>query len=173
MASSALHCQSMWETHSESAHGHCLGHFVFKCATHGILCSSAGGYQTALHDCGRPYWMGWIACVHSFVVRPHAPNREVRSVMVRYECMYHATPSSKRCFLNLENIHSERAWSHVCECKSKNLLLLCVCSKTIKIQRQFTPILMNGSKCNKQYGGIVPPSKWKSQSLIGKVIAWL
>ncbi len=25
--------------------------FVFKCATHGILCSSAGGYQT-------PYWVG-------------------------------------------------------------------------------------------------------------------
>ncbi len=33
-------------------HGHCLGGFVFKCATHGIRCSSAGGYQTALHCVG-------------------------------------------------------------------------------------------------------------------------
>ncbi len=41
--------------------------------------------------------------------------------------------------------------------------------KTIEIQRWFTPILMNGRKCNAQYGGIVPPSKWKSQSLIGKL----
>ncbi len=32
---------------------------------------------------------------------------------------------------------------------------------------------MNGRNCNAQYGGIVPPSKWKSQSLIGKVIASL
>ncbi len=29
------------------------GGFVFKCASHGIRCSSAGGYQTALHYCGR------------------------------------------------------------------------------------------------------------------------
>ncbi len=41
-------------------------------------------------------------------------------------------------------------------------------AKTIEIQRQFTTILMNA-----QYGGIVPPSKWKSQLLIGKVIASL
>ncbi len=46
-------------------------------------------------------------------------------------------------------------------------------SKTIEIQRRFTPILMNGRKSNAQYGGIVPPSKRKSQSLIGKVIASL
>ncbi len=38
--------------------------FIFKCATHGIRCSSAGGYQTALHYCSRPLldW-GWIACI--------------------------------------------------------------------------------------------------------------
>ncbi len=54
----------MWETCSESAHGHCLGGFVFKCATRGICCFSAGGYQTVLHYCGRPLldW-GWIACI--------------------------------------------------------------------------------------------------------------
>ncbi len=31
-------------------------------------------------------------------------------------------------------------------------------TKTIEIQRRFTPILMNGRNCNGQYGGIVPPS---------------
>ncbi len=46
-------------------------------------------------------------------------------------------------------------------------------AKTIEIQRRFTPILMNERICNVQYGGIVPPSKRKSQSLIGKVIASL
>ncbi len=51
--------------------------------------------------------------------------------------------------------------------------LLYTAPKTIEIQRQFTPILMNGRKCNAQYGRIVPPSKWKSQSLIDKVIASL
>ncbi len=35
-------------------HGHCLVGFVFKCATHGIRSSFAGGYQTALHCCGCP-----------------------------------------------------------------------------------------------------------------------
>ncbi len=34
--------QSMWETRSESAHGHYLVGFVFKRATHSIRCSSAG-----------------------------------------------------------------------------------------------------------------------------------
>ncbi len=49
-------CQSMSEMRSEPAHGHCLVVFVFKHATHGIHCSSAGtgGYQAALHYCGRP-----------------------------------------------------------------------------------------------------------------------
>ncbi len=34
------------------------------CVTVSIRCSSAGGYQTALHCCGRPLldW-GWIACI--------------------------------------------------------------------------------------------------------------
>ncbi len=50
----------MRETHSESAHGHCLG---------------IGGELPV------------------FVVRPHAPNRDARTVMVRYEYMYRATPS--------------------------------------------------------------------------------
>ncbi len=47
---------------------------MLKCATHGIHCSSAGGYQTALQ-------------------LPHAPNRDARNVTVRYKYMYRATPS--------------------------------------------------------------------------------
>ncbi len=81
----------MWETHSESAHGHCLVGFVFKCATHGIHCSSAGGYQIALHYCGAPFWIGGELPV--FVVRPHARNRGIRTMTVRYEYVHRATPN--------------------------------------------------------------------------------
>ncbi len=35
---------------------------------------------------GAPFWIGGELPV--FVVSPHAPNREVRTVMVRYEYMY-------------------------------------------------------------------------------------
>ncbi len=56
------------------------GGFVSKCATHGIRCSSAGGYQTALHYCGRPL-LDWGE-LPVFVVEPHAPNRDVRTVTV-------------------------------------------------------------------------------------------
>ncbi len=48
----------MWETRSESAHGHCLGGFVFKCATHGIRCSSAGGLKQCCIAAGAPFWIG-------------------------------------------------------------------------------------------------------------------
>ncbi len=41
-------------------------------------------------DAGAPFWIGGELPV--FVVRPHAPNREVRIVTVRYEYMYRATP---------------------------------------------------------------------------------
>ncbi len=82
----------MWETLSESSHGHCLVGFVFKCTTHGIRCSSAGGYQTALHYCGRPL-LDWGE-LPVFVVRPRAPNRDALTVTVRYEYMYRATPSA-------------------------------------------------------------------------------
>ncbi len=82
----------MWETLSESSHGHCLGGFVFKCATHDIRCSSAGGYQTALHCC----------------VRPHAPNRDTRTVTVRYEYIYRATPSLQICTLMDDSTFASR-----------------------------------------------------------------
>ncbi len=35
-------------------------------------------------------------------------------------------------------------------------------TKTIEIQRRFTPIFMNGRNSNAHYGGIVPHFKWKS-----------
>ncbi len=77
---------------SESAaHGHCLVGFVFKCATRGTRCSSAGGYQTALHYCGLPL-LDWGE-LPVFVVRPHAPNRDACTVTVWYEYMYRSTPT--------------------------------------------------------------------------------
>ncbi len=63
--------------------------FVFKCATRGIRCSSAGGYQTALHYCGAPFWIEGE--LHLFVVRPHTPNRDARTAKVQYKYMYRAT----------------------------------------------------------------------------------
>ncbi len=40
---------------------------------------------------GAPFWIGGELPV--FIVRPHAPNREVRTVTVRDEYMYCATPN--------------------------------------------------------------------------------
>ncbi len=40
---------------------------------------------------GAPFWIRGELPV--FIVRSHAPNREVRTVTVRYEYMYRATPS--------------------------------------------------------------------------------
>ncbi len=70
-------------------HPYCLVGFVFKCTTLSIHCSSTSGYQTALHYCGRPLLDWWlIACI-----RCKAMNRVVRTVTVRYEYMYRATPN--------------------------------------------------------------------------------
>ncbi len=69
----------MWEMRSESAHDHCLVGFVFKRATHSIPCSSAGGYQTVLHYCGRPLldWE-WVACIRrkASCTEPRGPYRD-------------------------------------------------------------------------------------------------
>ncbi len=43
-----------------------------------------------------PFWIGGELPV--FVVRPHLPNREVRTVTVRYEYMFRANPTSQYCF---------------------------------------------------------------------------
>ncbi len=39
-----------------------------------------------------PFWIWGELPV--FVVRPHAPNRDARTVTVRYEYMYRATPTT-------------------------------------------------------------------------------
>ncbi len=75
---------------SESAHGHCLVGFTFKSATRGIRCSSAAAYQTVLHYCRAPP-SGLGGGLPVFVVRPHAPSREVRTMTVVSLYMYHYT----------------------------------------------------------------------------------
>ncbi len=40
---------------------------------------------------GTPFWIRGEFLV--FVARPQAPNREIRTVTVRYEYMYRATPT--------------------------------------------------------------------------------
>ncbi len=64
------------------------GGFVFKWATRGIHCSSAGGYQTALHYCRRPLldW-GWIACFRckASCTEPRCPYRD-GSVRIHVSC---------------------------------------------------------------------------------------
>ncbi len=82
---------SLCERRIQNQHMVTVGGFVFKCATHSIRCSSAGGYQTALYYCGAPFWVEGELPV--FVVRPHAPNRNVHTMTVRYEYMYRATPN--------------------------------------------------------------------------------
>ncbi len=101
-----IFCQSLWETRSESAHGHCLVGFIFQVRNSRIRCSSAGGYQTALHYCSRPFWIGGELPV--YVVRPHASNPECTAYVYRvyiFECteyvyrddqdeyVYRATPN--------------------------------------------------------------------------------
>ncbi len=76
--------QPMWETHSESAHGHCLG-ALFSSAQRmafAVLLLLAVIKQRCI-AVGAPFWIGGELPV--FVVRPHAPNRDVRTVTVRYE----------------------------------------------------------------------------------------
>ncbi len=51
-----------------SLSGHCLVDFVFKREVH---CSSAAGYQTALHYC-NPSGLGGGGYLPVFIVRPHA-----------------------------------------------------------------------------------------------------
>ncbi len=55
-------------------------------ALHGISCSSSAGVAV-LH----PFWIGGELPV--FVVRSHAPNRDVRTVTVWDEYVYRATPN--------------------------------------------------------------------------------
>ncbi len=66
--------------------------FVFKCATHAFAVLLLADIKQHCITAGAPFWVGGELLV--FVVRPHATNKEVRTVVVRYECMYRATLSS-------------------------------------------------------------------------------
>ncbi len=146
---------SLWETHSESAHGHCLGQgcpnsvLEGRCPAEfssnpniGIIIKYYPPYRPSRTEFGHPWSRGLCFQVHNswhslffcwrlsnsvallrrplldfagelpvFVVRPHAPNRDVCTVTVQYEYMYHATPytgaghiiriSSKSWFISL------------------------------------------------------------------------
>ncbi len=48
---------------------------------------------------GAPFWIGGEFPL--IVVRPNAPNREVRTVMVRYDYMYRATPNIYICIYDI------------------------------------------------------------------------
>ncbi len=79
--------------HSESTHGHCLGGFFSSAqllAFAVLLLALAVIKLRGITAC-TPFWIGGELPV--FVVKPHAPNRDVRTVMVQYEYMYRATPS--------------------------------------------------------------------------------
>ncbi len=81
---------SLCERRVQNQHMDTVWGALFSSATHGIRCSSAGGYQTALHRCGRPLldW-GWTACI-----RRKASCTEPMSVPWRFdEYMYRATPN--------------------------------------------------------------------------------
>ncbi len=60
----------------------------FQVCNSRIHCSSAGGYQTASHCCGRPLldW-GWIACIHckASCTKPRGPYRD-GSVRIHVPC---------------------------------------------------------------------------------------
>ncbi len=61
---------------------------TLKRATRSIRCSSAGGFQTALHYCRRPLldW-GWIACIRrkASCTEPRGPYRDC-SVRIHVPC---------------------------------------------------------------------------------------
>ncbi len=75
----------MWETHSESAH--C---FQVCNSWHSLFFCWRFSNQRCI-AAGAPFWIGGQVPV--FVVRPHAPNRDARTVTVRYKYMYRATPN--------------------------------------------------------------------------------
>ncbi len=92
-AFSILLCQSMWETRSESAHGHCLGSLFSSAQLTAFAVLLLAVIKQRCITAGTPFWIEGE--LHVFVVRPHAPNREFRAVTVRYEYMYRYTPTFK------------------------------------------------------------------------------
>ncbi len=73
-----------------TVHGHCLGGFVFKRATHGIRCSSLVVIKQRCIAATPPSGLGWIACIRckASCTEPRCPYRDGW-----YEYMYRATPN--------------------------------------------------------------------------------
>ncbi len=81
----------MWERHSESAHGHCLGALFSSVQLTALAVLLLAVIKQRCITAGAPFWIGGELPV--FVVRSHAPNRDARTVMDWYEYMYCATPN--------------------------------------------------------------------------------
>ncbi len=77
--------------HSESAHGHCLGALFSSAQLMAFAVLLLAVIKQHCITAGAPFWIEGELPV--FVVRPHAPNRDVRTVTVRYEYMYRYTPN--------------------------------------------------------------------------------
>ncbi len=76
----------------ESAHGHCLGALFSSAQLTAFAVLLLADIKQHCITAGAPFWVGGELLV--FVVRPHATNKEVRTVVVRYEYMYRVTLSS-------------------------------------------------------------------------------
>ncbi len=67
------------------AHGHCLGALFSSAQLTAFAVLLLAVIKQRCITAGALFWIGGELPV--FVVRPHAPNREVRTVTVRYEYM--------------------------------------------------------------------------------------
>ncbi len=115
----------MWETHSESVHGHCLGGLCFQVCNLRRWLDFADLLLAVIKQrciaASAPFWIGGELPI--FVVRHHATNMvrtlsKVCTVTVRYEYMYRATPifnASLSFYIKLNQVNF--VWKH-------NLLLL-------------------------------------------------
>ncbi len=81
----------MWERRSESAHGHCLGALFSSAKLKAFAVLLLAVIKQRCIAAGAPFWIEGKFPV--LVVRPHAPNRDARTVTVRDEYMYRATPN--------------------------------------------------------------------------------
>ncbi len=112
---SILIFQSMWETCSESAQSLSSG-LCFKVLNswHSLFFCWRLSNSVALLQ-GAPFWIGGELPV--FAVRLCAPNRDARTVTVRYEYMYRATPNKYVSFTVcqlLENPYTTELTKAVC-----------------------------------------------------------
>ncbi len=66
----------MWETHSESAHGHCLVGFVFKCATHAFAVLLLAVIKQCCITAAPPSGLG-VNCLYSLYGLMHRTEMPV------------------------------------------------------------------------------------------------